>query len=69
MSSTGSGGRLIAAGFMAASAFLFSTLHLLTIDHRAVAEDAQRAVYPMAGHGPHHQYPTSVSSLVNDFLR
>jgi len=69
MSSTGSGGRLIAAILMAASAFVFSTLHLLTTDHRAVAEDAQFAVYPMAGHGPHHQHPEIVSALVNDFLR
>ncbi len=30
--------------------------------------NARLAVYPMAGHGPHHQWPDHVSEIVSDFL-
>lgn len=30
--------------------------------------NARLAVYPMAGHGPHHQWPDHVAEIVSDFL-
>ncbi|WP_300057424.1 alpha/beta hydrolase [uncultured Roseobacter sp.] len=30
--------------------------------------NARLAIYPMAGHGPHHQWPEHVASLIRDFV-
>ncbi|MEL6186841.1 MAG: alpha/beta hydrolase [Myxococcota bacterium] len=30
--------------------------------------NARLGIYPMAGHGPHHQYPRQVAAVVSDFL-